>query len=81
MMLLDFQMPFKTGIEVVTEVKAFIRDQNSEKITVEEPTFVFASAHVGNQDFQTVWRRMGVSHFFEKPLRPQHFKELERIVL
>ena len=80
-MLLDFQMPLKTGMEVVHEVRAFIRDKNSKRITVEEPVFAFASSYVANTEFQQVWRGLGVSHFFEKPLRQRDFKEIERLVL
>ena len=44
-------MPFKTGIEIVKEIQAYIKKLNEKVYTVEEPLFMFLSAHVGDENF------------------------------
>lgn len=38
-MLLDFQMPMKTGVQVILEIRKFIKDKN-----LKEPKFVILSS-------------------------------------
>lgn len=73
-------MPIKSGIEVVHDVRGYIAELNKDKQLVEEPVFIFLSAHVSDPNFQTVWRRLGVQHFYEKPLSDTAARELQEIL-
>jgi CheY-like chemotaxis protein len=51
LLILDFQMPFKNGIQVVQELRAFYQNTTDElertipDLTLKEPKIVFLTAH------------------------------------
>ena len=46
LMLLDFQMPLKNGIQVIEEIRIFINQQSKRsKIKILEPNFVFLTSY------------------------------------
>ncbi len=47
LMLLDFQMPIKTGIDVVREIRQFlkIKNGNLDSLTIQEPEFIILSSY------------------------------------
>ena len=46
LMLLDFQMPLKNGIQVFEEIRIFINQQSKRsKIKILEPNFVFLTSY------------------------------------
>jgi len=66
-------MPQKNGLQAVQEVKAFFAEQRVKlfnKTELQEPLYIFLSAHVVNEAFKTHARSQGVDHLFEKPLNP-----------
>ena len=68
-------------MEVVHDIRGFVEELNKDGERVKEPIFIFLSAHVGDPNFQTVWRRLGVSHFYEKPLTNAKASELHQVLL
>jgi YesN/AraC family two-component response regulator len=46
LLILDFQMPMKNGLQVVQEVKKFLHEQAQSglELVIEEPTYVFLTA-------------------------------------
>jgi len=64
-------MPLKNGIETVQEIKRIYENMNIEDdLDLIEPTYIFLSAHISNLYFQNHCKRIGVEHFFEKPVSP-----------
>ena len=71
-MLLDFQMPKKNGIQVLNEIRAYIKNRqklNSE-IKINEPTYVFLTAFVTPTFLKHV-NSLGVTHVYAKPLQKE----------
>lgn len=70
-MLLDFQMPQKNGLEVLTEVKQFYQAKArilAEKgVSLVEPEFVFLTAYMSIA-FRKHLESKGVTQIYEKPL-------------
>ena len=68
-LLLDFQMPKKTGLEVFNEVKRFYEIQKEIHSDVEiiEPVYVFLTAYV-TPIFKYHLKSLGIQHIYEKPI-------------
>ena len=64
MMILDFQMPKKNGIEVVKEVKKLYQ----EKSGLKSPELAFITA-IENTTFKNHLLQLGVKHYFTKPIK------------
>jgi len=71
LMLLDFQMPGKNGIEVLKETKLFLKEQaallKDKGVTLESPEYVFLTAYM-SIGFRKHLESMGVTKIYEKPL-------------
>jgi len=68
-MLLDLQMPFKNGLQVVKEVKEFynkLRSKNNKLILI-DPHFVFLTAFSTNS-LRKHLESMNVKSCYEKPI-------------
>ena len=78
LLILDFQMPMKNGIQVVKEVKEFLRTQAESglDLVIEEPTYVFLTAFATTK-FVNHAHSLGVQHVFEKPMA---IEELTRLL-
>lgn len=48
--LLDIQMPLKTGVEVVQELKAHYKELQKSYPNLKEPNYVFLSALIGQEE-------------------------------
>ena len=68
MMLLDLQMPYKSGIEVVKEIQKFYAKHKDRLV---EPLYVFLTAFA-TPNFKNYVTSLGVNHCFEKPLSEDH---------
>jgi CheY-like chemotaxis protein len=83
-LMLDFQMPIKTGIQAVQEVKKLFSQINEGKKydsdLLQEPSYIFLSGHVANEGFKNHCRSLGVEYFFEKPVSPQKLSEMLSIL-
>ena len=72
-MLLDFQMPNKTGLQVVTEIKKFYAAKNLEQeikgseLQIVEPLIVFLTSY-STPNFRRLLKDIGVVHCYEKPI-------------
>lgn len=78
-LLLDFQMPQKNGLQTVQEVKQYFAQQRVKlfkQTDLQEPIYIFLSAHVVNEAFKTHARSQGVNHLFEKPLNPVELQDM-----
>ena len=80
-------MPLKNGVETVTELKQYYKDLaqtydrgSTMESFIEEPVYVFLSAHNSNKAFVQFCKTKGVDHFFEKPLQSSSVKQLLRLV-
>lgn len=54
-------------------MKAFFAEQRVKlfkKTDLQEPMYIFLSAHVVNEAFRTHAKSQGVDHLYEKPLNP-----------
>ena len=73
LILLDFQMPNKTGLQAVTEIKKFYAATNLEleikgtELKVIEPLFVFLTSY-STPNFKRLLKDIGVEHCYEKPI-------------
>lgn len=68
--LLDFQMPIKTGVQAVQEIKAYyesLRKTNPIASNLKDPDFVILTAFK-TPHFETYLRSLGISDCFEKPI-------------
>ena len=74
LLLIDFQMPFKTGLQVIEEIKQYYKTQ-SLGYEVEEPIFVLMSAYA-TPAFRKHALGNGVTHVYEKPLEIDQLKAL-----
>lgn len=74
LLLIDFQMPFKTGFQVIEEIKQYYKTQ-SQGYSVEEPIFVLMSAYA-TPAFRKHALANGVTHVYEKPLDIEQLKAL-----
>ena len=75
-MLLDIQMPMKSGLQVVSEVTKFCA-LHKEKLF--EPIYIYHSAYV-SQTFKDKIEKSGNAYCFEKPMqRKSLIKMLELI--
>ena len=63
-MLLDFQMPYLNGIEVVREMQKFYALHKDRLV---EPLYVFLTAFT-TPNFKRYVSSLGVHHCHEKPL-------------
>lgn len=76
LMLLDNQMPRKTGSQVVAELKAYIKSVNeTREIKLVEPKFAIVSAFM-NRNYSEYLMKHGVDFTFEKPLQKEELKEV-----
>jgi CheY-like chemotaxis protein len=76
LMLLDFQMPRKNGIQVVEAVRAFVQLMNSKQsVIVHEPIFVFLTAFSTKQFYNHI-KRLGIEHIYEKPVQMSQLEEI-----
>jgi CheY-like chemotaxis protein len=69
-------MPLKNGLETVFEVKEYYKQlaqsydrELAQDLFIEEPIFVFISAHNTNKQFAEFCLSKGIDHMIEKPLR------------
>ena len=75
-MLLDIQMPMKSGLQVVSEVSKFCA---LHKDKLFEPIYIYHSAYV-TQTFKDKIEQAGLAYCFEKPMqRKSLIKMLELI--
>ena len=75
MMILDFQMPKKNGIEVVKEITKLYQERSGLK----SPELAFITAF-GNAAFKTHLLQLGVMHYFTKPIKYEQLEEITRHV-
>lgn len=72
LMILDFQMPLKNGIQVVQELREFFKNTIDEVertipgIILLEPEIVFLTAHA-SPIFKSHLKDLGITHCYEKP--------------
>ena len=73
LMILDFQMPFKNGIQVVQELREFYKNTIDEiELTIPgiillQPEFVFLTGHASPL-FKSHLKDLGINHCYEKPI-------------
>ena len=74
-MLLDLQMPIKNGLDVVEEIKKYYHQvavEHDQELTqdlfLSPPIFILWSANLGNENLRKHAKKVGVDHFFEKPI-------------
>jgi len=75
-MLLDIQMPMKSGLRVVDEVRTFC-EENSEKL--HQPTFIFLSSYI-TADFKKKIEAQGAGYCFEKPIRRENLNQIIELI-
>ena len=76
LILTDLQMPQKNGLQVVNEVRTFVKrvsDKTGRQI--EPPKFVFLTAYV-SQGLISHAKDLGISHIYEKPLHDSQMHEI-----
>ncbi len=73
LIITDFQMPVKNGLQVVEEIQNLYRYQ---KIEVEPPNFVFCTAYA-TPVFSKHAQSVGVAHVYKKPM---HIEDLSTLV-
>ena len=74
-LLLDFQMPQMNGVQVVQKVKShYLQLQAAHKRRIQEPIYIFLTAHAENDSFVTHAKRIGVQEVYQKPLRRQQLR-------
>ena len=81
-MLLDLQMPDKTGIEVIESVRKMYAQLNKDlrgKCRIIEPRFVFLTAHATTDFIRHAMETLKVEAVFEKPLRVEQLKQILRL--
>ncbi len=78
LILLDFQMPLKNGIQVVQEIRKYYSQKQIEtpNFSLESPVFVFLTAFK-TQGFTNHLQTLNITHCYEKPIS---FQQLEIIV-
>lgn len=77
LMLLDNQMPRKSGQQVVTELRSLIAHQNqNRKVPIKEPTFVIVSTFLTSA-FKKHLLAHDIKFTYDKPL---HIDDLQAIV-
>jgi CheY-like chemotaxis protein len=74
-------MPLKNGLETVFELKAFYKKlakfydrELTQDLFIEEPIYVFISAHNTNKQFTKFCLSKGIDYMIEKPLKGQALK-------
>lgn len=77
LMVLDFQMPVKNGIQVVEEVKKLYEDKQYENpgLGLQLPKFVFLTAY-RNKAFKMHMQNLGVESIYEKPIEIGQLREI-----
>jgi CheY-like chemotaxis protein len=80
-------MPLKNGLETVLELKEFYKKcakaydrELVQDLFIEEPIYVFISAHNNNKQFQEFCLSKGVDRLIEKPLQGFALKQLGKLV-
>ena len=69
LMILDFQMPRKNGLQVIEEIRTFIARQNrSSAVKIKEPFFVMLTAYSTSAFIQYA-NKLKILAVYEKPLR------------
>jgi len=68
-MLLDFQMPVKTGLDVIKEVRRFIKIKNDklDELKIYEPQFIILSSY-NTAGFKNHLRQQNINQVLEKPI-------------
>lgn len=71
LMLVDFQLPRKNGLEVISMVKSFVSNLNcgeakEKRVTIVEPDFVIMSAYL-NQSLISHLMSKGIDKLINKP--------------
>ena len=82
LMLLDFQMPRKNGIQVVEQVRRYVQQYNDNANTIvqlREPVFVFLTAHT-SRTFKNHLHGLKVGGVYEKPLQQEKLKDILQLV-
>ena len=82
-LILDFQMPKKTGLDVVKEVRRMYEEKNRGREECDcllLPVIIFMSSFISNQQFRETCSQQGVNYFFEKPLLQSRIKEIKKIL-
>lgn len=75
-MMLDLQMPIKTGIQVLQEVRAIYKfHSHNLKIELVEPEWVFLTAF-STKAFRNYLKANNVKHCYEKPISLQVLKQI-----
>lgn len=71
-MLLDIQMPMKSGLQVVSEVSKFCA---LHKDKLYEPIYIYCSAYV-TQTFKDKIEQSGLAYCFEKPMQKKSLTKM-----
>jgi FixJ family two-component response regulator len=77
-MLLDMQMPYKNGLEVIQHVTEHINQVNADLVQagkVQMPKFYILTAFFNRAVFEMAMKS-GATDCFEKPLSMQQLKKL-----
>lgn len=74
-MLLDFQMPKMTGLDVVKKLKKFFSFIGKPKTKVMEPEYVFLTAY-STKLFLSHLKALGINQCYEKPLAIEKLKSI-----
>ena len=78
-MLLDNQMPRKTGQQVVKELRTFIEHLNlTRTVKLQEPMFVIVSAFL-NAAFKQHLESLDIKFYYEKPLSTDELREILKL--
>lgn len=69
-LLLDFQMPIKNGIQAIIELRKFYKYiiDNEDDIVVIEPTYVILTSFA-TPGFKQHLKEVKIEHCYEKPLQ------------
>ena len=80
-MLLDFQMPQKNGIQVLTEVRELYSEKRKTYGLTQliEPEFIFLTAYMTN-GFKNHLSKIGIDKGYEKPLLEQQLRNILKII-
>ena len=78
LLLLDIQMPKKSGIQVITEMKRFFKNVNNmadDGVQVLEPKIVILTSYL-TPGLREHIKNLGCNNFYDKPVSLHHLKEI-----